>query len=243
MHALAESIYVGARDLGGLNRVVNVDRDFFWMQHPVAGLEELVGADHAYRDDGNSESLREVEDAFFEGLHMTGAGARAFCESEQAVARSERGFGASRHDFQAFAAGRVRDGNISEAAHHPTVDGDFEMRFQFEAAEELRDGGIDYERIEKIHMIADEDTGASRVEAWGAADFEVGACQSQDIAEEKALGPIVLARINYGAECDENYADNGEMDAADCPEDCGADGEVGVFHTITSSAAGRISRD
>src|SRR5580704_3672565 len=108
------------------------------MQHPVAGLEKLVGADHAYRDDGNSESLREVENTFFEGLHMTSAGARAFGESEQADAGIESGFGAPRHDFQSFAAGRVRDGNVSEAAHHPAVDGDFEMRFQFEAAEELR---------------------------------------------------------------------------------------------------------
>jgi len=243
LHSLAERVYVGARDLAGLNRVVNEDRDCFWMQHPVSGLEELVGADHAYGDDRNSKSLREVEDAFFEGLHVTSAGARAFGESEQADTGIERGFGASRHDFQAFAAGRVRDGNISEAAHHPTVHGNLEMRFQLEAAEKLRDRGVNYERVEKIYMIADEDAGADGVETRCAADFEARSSQAQDIAEEKALGPIVLARINDGAECDENYADDGEMDAADCPKDRGADFEVGVFHTITSSAAGRTSRD
>ena len=240
---MAERVYVGACDRRGVNRIVQIDRDFFGMQHPVAGLEELVGADHAYRDDWNSESLREVEDAFFEGLHVPGTGARAFGERKQADARIERGFGSLRHDFQAFAAGCVWDGNISEAAHHPAVHRNFEMRFEFEAAEELRDGGVDNERVEKIYVIADEDAGAGGVEARGAADFEAGACESQNIAEEKALGPIVLAWINDGAQCDENCADYGEMNAADCPEDCGADGEVGFSHTITSSAAGRISRD
>src|SRR5271154_3545101 len=243
LHALAESVYVGAGELRGVNRVVNEDRDFFWMQHPVAGLEELVGADHADRDDGNSESLRQVEDAFFEGLDMAVASARAFGEGEEADAGIEGGFGALRHDFQAFAAGRVWDGNISEAAHHPAVHGNFEMRFEFEAAQELRDGGVGHERVKEIHVIADEDAGAGGVEAWSAAHFEAGSGEAQDIAEENALGPVVFSWINYGAERDENCADYGEMNAADGPEDCGADGEVGLFHTITSSAAGRISSD
>ncbi len=163
------------------------------MQHPVAGLEELVGADHAYGHDGNSESLRDAEDTFFEGLDVAVAGARAFGESDQADAGIERGFGALRHDFQAFAAGRVGHGNISEAAHHPAVDRNFEMRFEFEAAQELRDGGVDHERVEEIYVIADEDAGAGGVESRGAADFEARAGEAQNIAEEYALRPIVLA--------------------------------------------------
>ncbi len=154
---------------------------------------------------------------FLKGWTWPIAGARAFGESDQADAGIERGFGALRHDFQAFAAGRIGDGNISEAAHHPAVDRDFEVRFEFEAAQELRNGGIDDERVEEIYVIADEDAGASGVETRSAADFEARAGEAQNVAEEDALGPIVSSGIDDCPDCDENSADYSEMNPTERP--------------------------
>ena len=180
---------------------------------------------------------------FLKGLHVAVAGARAFGESDQADARIERGFGALRHDFQAFAAGRVRHGNISEAAHHPAVDRHFEVRFQFEAAQELRDGRVDHERVENIYVVADENAGASSVESRGATHFEARACETENIAEKCALRPIVLAWIDDSAEQNENCAHHREMNPLTAHRMAERTLQIGLLHTITSSAAGRISRD
>ena len=89
-----------------------------------------------------------IENPLLEWLDVAVARARAFGKSDQADAGIERCFGALRHDFQAFAAGRVRHGNVSEAAHHPAVNRNLEMRLELEAAHELRNRGVDHERIE-----------------------------------------------------------------------------------------------
>ena len=126
-------------------------------------------------------------------MHVAVARPRAFRKSDQADAGIERRFGPLRHDLQALAGGRVRHGNISEAAHHPAVDRDLEMRFEFEAADKLRNRGVDDEGIENIHVIADEDAGALRIEARRAPHFESHAGESQDIAEEsRACGQSFL---------------------------------------------------
>ena len=70
------------------------------------------------------------------------------------------------------------------------------MGFEFKAAEELRNRGVEHERIEKIYVIADEDAGARGVKTGRAVHFEARAGEAQNVAEEKALRPVVFARID-----------------------------------------------
>ena len=66
----------------------------------------------------------------------------------------------------------------------------------------------------------------------------------KNIAEENALRPIVLARIDENCQAaSRNVHNDRKMNSADRPQNSGADREPGVLHTITSSAPGRISSD
>src|SRR5580704_729775 len=190
-----------------------------------------------------AEFLREIKNPFLEWLDMAVARARAFGKSDQADAGIERGLGASGHQRECFAAGRVGNSDVAEAAHQPAVDGDFEMRFKFEAANELRDRGINHEGVEQVYMIADEYAGARAIEAGRVADLEAHARKAKNIAEENALRPIVFTRVNKNAESDEQRANDGEMNSADDPKNCRANREPRALHTITSSAAGSISSE
>ena len=47
-------------------------------------------------------------------------------------------------------------------------------------------------------------------------EFDAG--ETQDIAKEDALRPVVFARIDEDAESNQKRADHGEMDSADGPQ-------------------------
>src|SRR5208282_2777046 len=124
------------------------------------------------------------------------ARARTFGERDEARAGVERSLGAPRHDFEALARRSVRNGHVTEPAHHPAVDRNLEMRFQLEAAHELRNRGVDHERVEDVYVIAYEDAGARGIESRRALDFEFHAREAKDISEEEALRGIVAARVD-----------------------------------------------
>src|SRR5262249_27284997 len=54
----------------------------------------------------------------------------------------------------------VRDGDIFEALHQSAVNRNLEVGLEFPAAEELRNCGIEHERIKQVDVIRDEDAGA-----------------------------------------------------------------------------------
>jgi hypothetical protein len=70
------------------------------------------------------------------------------------------------------------------------------MRFKFETAQELWNRGIDYERVEDDDMVANEYARAGWVKSRRVPDFDLRACKAKNIAKEKALGPVVLSRID-----------------------------------------------
>src|SRR5580704_1600000 len=115
------------------------------MQHPVTGSEKLEGAYDAHGHDGHAKLLRQAENTFLEGLDVAVACARALRKSNQAGSRIKRGLRLLVHPLQALAAGWVRHRNVPEAPHHPTVHWHLEVRFQLEAAQELRNRGVDDE--------------------------------------------------------------------------------------------------
>ena len=67
------------------------------------------------------------------------------------------------------------------------------MRFQLEAANELRNRGVDHERVEDVYVIAYEDAGRARIESRRALDFELHAREAKNVAEEAAIRGIVFA--------------------------------------------------
>jgi hypothetical protein len=58
------------------------------------------------------------------------------------------------------------------------------VRFQFESSQELGNCGIDYERIEKIHVVADEKARPLRIESRGTMDFESCPSETKNIAKK-----------------------------------------------------------
>src|ERR1700733_2819041 len=153
LHLLPQFIDFSARNVCGLNRVVQYHGDLARIDHPVTGLKKLVRTDDTHRHDGNSEFLREVEHSFLEFVHEPVARARSFRERDQANTLVKSGLRALGHDLEALARGRVRYGHVAEPAHDPAIDRQLEMRFELEAANELRNRGINYEGVENIHMV------------------------------------------------------------------------------------------
>src|SRR5215472_11566659 len=191
--------------------------DFSGVKHPVAGLKELIGAHNAHRHDGGAEFLSQIENAFFEWLHVAVSGARAFRERDQADARIESPLRSLRHNLQAFARRLIGNRDVSESSHHPPVNRNLEVRLQLKASEELRNRGVDHKRIEQIDVVADEDAGALGVKTWRSPNFKLHSREPQDVPEENPLRPVILARVDENTQNDQKRADYPEMDAADGP--------------------------
>ena len=70
LHALAQGVHIAAADLGCVNRIVQIDRNFPGIKHPVARLKKFERSDDAHRHDRHAEFLRQIEDSLLEGLHV-----------------------------------------------------------------------------------------------------------------------------------------------------------------------------
>src|SRR6185437_2159371 len=226
-----------------LNRIVQIDCDLARIKHPVARLKKLVRADDAHRHDRRAKALCKPENALMETLHVPVACPRTLGERDQADAGIKRFLCLAGHAFYSFAAARVRHGNISKAPHHPAIDRNFKVRFQLEAAHELRNRGINHEGIENVHVIADEDARPFRIEAGSAAHFKPRTREPKNISKKESLRPVILAGIDEDSEKYQKRADDAKMHSTDRPQYQRAQSQPGLFHTITSSAPGRISSD
>src|SRR5579875_249920 len=174
---------------------------------------------------------------------MAVARAGALGESNQAYAGTERLLCFARHLLHAGARAIffIRHGHVAEAAHHPAIGGNFEMRGKLESAHELRNRRVDHEGIEDIHVIAHEKTRALRIESRRASHLEFHARQTQNVAKKNALRPVVFPRIKNRAKPDQQRAYDEKMCAAEGPQRRGTHLAVELPHTITSSAPGKIS--
>src|ERR1700677_722212 len=74
-------------------------------------------------------------------------------------------------------------------------------------------------------------------------NLELRADQTQDIAEEKTLRPIIFSWIDEGSEDDQEYSYDREMNSADSPQNKRSDRQECFSHTIASNAPGRISSE
>src|SRR5258705_65046 len=133
-------------------------------EHPVTGAVMLERADQAYGDDRDSELLGEAEAAVLEFVDVTVAGAPGFGKNDEAGAAINGVLGEAPHAFEVRGAAHIWHGNIAETLHEPTVGGDLEMRLEFPAAHELRNGAIKDERIKEVDVIDHEEAGAMRIE-------------------------------------------------------------------------------
>src|SRR5262249_12717099 len=137
----------------------------------------------------------------------------------------------------------IRNGNIAEAPHQHAVDGNFEMGFEFPPPSELRNDAIQDERVEKVDVIGDENTGALGIKAGGSDHFDARASKEHDSAAKRALQPIVLSWMKDESKDDKNWHGNSEVQQADCPEQSASKHVPGALHMNTSTAPGRMSMD
>src|ERR1700746_1277348 len=93
---------------------------------------------------------------------MAVASALAFRKNNQAGAVVYRVASDPPHALQIGGAANIRDGDISESFHHPAINRNVEMGFEFPTANELRYRAVQREGIKKIHVIGDEETGFLR---------------------------------------------------------------------------------
>src|SRR3989442_10234190 len=118
----------------------------------------------------------------------------------------------------------------TEAFHHPAVWRNLEMRFQLPATDELRNGAVEHERIEKIDVIGHEERGPAGVEPGRVADLHAGARKKHNAAAERTLQPIVLVGIQKNSEKDEQRRKNEKMQGAQDPENRAAQRQPALLH-------------
>jgi hypothetical protein len=87
------------------------------------------------------------------------------------------------------------------------------VRFQFPPPNVLRNGAVEYERVEKIYVIHHEETGALRIEPRRANDFHACAGEKNDAATEAALKPVVFVRVQKNPKEDEHRREYEKMEA------------------------------
>src|SRR5882724_1091304 len=105
------------------------------------------------------------------------------------------------------------------------------MRFEFPSTNELRDGTIECEGVEKIYVIGDEEAGFLRVKTRSAHYFNFCAGEEDDAAAERALEPIVLFGIEKNRQHNQNRNRNCKVQKADRPKKRAAQDEPCALHT------------
>src|SRR6267154_3578972 len=126
-------------------------------EHPVARAVMLERADQAYGDDGDAEVLGETEAAVLEFVDVTVAGALGFRKNDEACSAIDGVLREAPHSLDIGRAADVGHRNIAETLHEPAVGGNFEMRFEFPAAHELRNGAIQNEGVKEIDVVNHEE--------------------------------------------------------------------------------------
>src|SRR5436309_61507 len=240
-NAFAQRRHVFFRESLCLDGVMQMNGDLRWPQHPVPRPVMLKRAYDTHWHDRNAELLRHAETAVLELIHAPVARPFGLRKNNQAGAPTDGILREPPHAFQIRRAPHIRDRHIAEALHQPAVRRNFEVRFQFPSADELRDGAVQHERVEKIDVVGHEEAGPLRIETGGPHYFHSRARQKSDAAAERALQPIVFARIQKNSQDYQHRRNNEKMQDAEKPKYGAADRQPKFFHMKTSTAAGRMS--
>src|SRR5258708_5710476 len=142
----------------GVDGVVQVHGDGGGPEHPVAGAVVLDGADDADGHDGNFQLLGDAESAVLKFIDAAVASALRFWKNDEAGAAIDGVAGKSPHASEIGRATDIGHGNVTESFHQPAINWNVEMRFELPTPHELPDRAIQREGIEKIYVIADEET-------------------------------------------------------------------------------------
>ena len=197
---------------------MKMDRDGRGPEHPVAGAMMLDGSDQADGNNGNAELLRDAEAALFEHIDVAIARALGFRKNDEARAAVDGVLREAPHALEIGRTADVGDRDVAEALHQPAIRRNLEVRFQFPAANVLRNGAVEYERVEKIDVIHHEEAGALRIERGRANDLQARAGEKDDAAAEAALKPVVLMRVQKNAKENEQRRAHKKMHAAQEPQ-------------------------
>src|SRR6267154_1786449 len=240
-NTFAQSRHVFLRQTFGLDRVVQIHRNFRRPKHPVARPVVLERSHQADGYDGNAKLLRHAEAAVLKLVHVTVARALGFRKNNQAGAAVDSFLCQPPHAFQIRRPPHIRNRYVAEALHQPPVRRNLEVRFQLPSAHQLRDGAIQHERIEEIDMVDHEKRSARSIEAGRPPDLDPHAGKKRDAPAKGALQPIMFAGIQENAEKDEHRHNGEEMQAAEDPQNRTTNYQPGALHIYTSTAAGTTS--
>src|SRR6201984_3546282 len=131
---------------------------------------------------------------------MAVASALAFGKNNQADTAVDSVASEAPHAPQIGGAANIRDRDISKSFHQPAINRNVEMGFEFPAANELRYRAVQRERIEKIYVVGNEETGFLRVESWRADDLSFCAREKNNATAKSALQPVMLFGIEKNGE-------------------------------------------
>ncbi len=93
------------------------------------------------------------------------------------------------------------------------------MRFQFQAADVLRNREEENEGIEQVDVIDDKKVCFRRIETRGTARFHLGARETHGVAAKRPLRTDRFARIEKNGEKHEKAADGKEIGGAQVASD------------------------
>jgi len=194
---------------------------------------------HGY--DRGADLVSHSERPLLEWADCSIQGSRAFCKNDHTDTVLDMRANAFQSLLELRGPSSPAHRNISETLHHPSIGRNLEMGVEFQSSDKLRNRRVDHKGIEKIHMVADEDTGALTIESRSILYLKSNAGQSQDVPKEYALWPIVPPWVNENAQQYEEAADREKVNDADDPQNNAADEQIELPHAITSTAEGRTS--
>ena len=220
---------------------MQMNRNFRRPQHPAAGPVMLKGAHQAHRHNRNAQLLRHAETAVLELIHVTVARPFGFGKNNQAGATIDCVLRQPPHALQIRRPPHIRNRHVAEALHQPAVRRNLEVRLQLPPAHKLRDGAVQDEWVEEIHVVGHEEARPLRIETRRPHYFHARARQKSDAAAEGALQPIVFAGIQKNSQEHERRRNDEKMQDTEKPKYGAADRQPGFLHMKTSTAAGRTS--
>ncbi len=210
----------------GLDGVMQVNNNLGRIKQPTTFAAELVRPAYAHRHDRTANLTRHGKRAFLQSAHLSCQRPGPFGKDNDAYSVLDVRADLLKRLFELSWSTTAADGDIPEPFHHPPICRDLEMRVQLQSANELGDGGINYESIEKVDVVADKNTGFCGVEARGKFSFETETGKPQDVAEKKALGPIVPAGIEENPQNNQGSANCKEMQRANQPKQDASNNQV-----------------
>lgn len=197
---------------------MQVDGNFGRIKQPTAFAAELVGPTNAHRHERTANLTRHDKCAFLQRAHLARQRPCPFGEDNYADSVLDMRADLLQRLLKLGWSAAVANGDVPESFHHPAISRDLEMRVQLQSANELRDGRIDDESIKKVYMVANKNAGLRGVKPRRRFPFETDSGKPQDVAEEKALGPIVPAGIDENPQNNQGSADCKEMQRANQPK-------------------------